>query len=338
MKVEEVQDLILAGWKSQILFTAIELGIFEQLSVRAKKVAELAKDCNIPTASAKKILTACAALKLLVKDGDKYQNVPVSEQFLVSSQPNYLGNVALHIQDVMPLWNHLTDAVKNNSNRWEQSTGSKSDHYTQIYKDPDCLARFVATMDLYSYQVAEAMAKAFDFGSYKGLLDVGGSSGILGKVLLSYFPHLKVTVFDLPDVCDLTDRIIKEKYHLEKSMNTQKGNFLEDLLPQGFDLIYLGWVLHNWHPEIQTQILAKCYKALPPGGLILITEALIDENEEGPLLTALLSLDMMVSTDGGGESTGQEYLQRLISVGFEKIRIETLPTMRDLIIGVKADT
>jgi hypothetical protein len=59
---------------------------------------------------------------------------------------------------------------------------------------------------------------------------------------------------------------------------------------------------------------------------------------KGPLLTALLSLDMMVSTDGGGESTGQEYLQRLSSVGFEKVRIETLPIMRDLIIGVKADT
>ena len=337
MNVEEIQDLILAGWKSQTLFTALELGIFEQLSHRAKTAAELAKVCNIPTASAKKILTACVALKLLVKDRNKYQNAPVSQQFLNSSQSSYLGDVALHIQDVMPLWNQLTDAVKNNSNRWEQSTGSKSDHYTQLYKDPKCFARFMATMDLYSYQVAEAMVKAFDFSSYKALLDVGGSSGIFGKVLLSHFPNLKVTVFDLSDVCDLTDRIIKEKYHLEESMNTQRGNFLEDSLPQGFDLIYLGWVLHNWPPEIQTQILAKCYEALPPGGLVLITETLIDENEEGPLLTALLSLDMLVSTDGGGESTAQEYLQRLLGAGFEKVRIETLPTMRDLIIGVKPD-
>ena len=338
MNLEEIQDLIIAGWKSQTLFTALELGIFDQLSDQAKTVGEFAKDCDIPAVSAKKILTACVALKLLVKEGDKYQNAPISEQFLVSSQPSYLGNVALHIQDIMPLWNNLTDAVKNNSNCWEQSTGLKSDHFTQLYQNPDCFDRFVATMDLYSYQVAEAMVKAFDFGSHKALLDVGGSSGILGKVLLSHLPHLKVTIFDLPDVCDLTDRIIREKYRLEENMNTQRGNFLKDSLPQGFDLIYLGWVLHNWPPEIQTQILTKCYEALHSGGMVVITEALLDENEEGPLLTALLSLDMMVSTDGGGESTGQEYLQRLTGVGFEKVRIETLPTMRDLIIGVKPNT
>ncbi|CCI31030.1 S-adenosyl-L-methionine-dependent methyl transferase PigF [Microcystis aeruginosa NIES-1211] len=336
MNFLDIQELIIAGWKTQTLFSALELGIFEQLSQQAKTIEQLAQDCHFSPVSGKKLLTACVALGLLTKTNDTYQNASVTQELLVSGNPIYLGDVAFHIRDILPLWNKLTDAVKENSNRWQQVTGSEAGHFSSLYQDPNQLAHFLKTMNLYNQETAASVALNFDFSPYHHLLDIGGSTGVFGQMIISYFPHLKVTVFDLPEVCKITEQYIKEQYHLEGQMATHEGNFLSShSLPKGFDIIYLGWVLHDWPHHIQLEILEKCYQALPPNGILLATESLINQEETGPLLTALLSLDMLVSTDGGGESTGEEYKERFSKAGFESVEIISLPIMRDLIVGVK---
>lgn len=335
MNFEEIQDLIIAGWKSQTLFTALELGIFEQLTDEPKTLSDLAEKCQFSADAGKRLLSTCVALGLITKQGLFYQNSSATQQFLVQGKPTYLGKVARHIKDIEPLWNKLTDAVKENSNRWQQVTGSKEGHFSSLYKDPQKLENFLFTMHLYNEGVALAVADNFNFSKHSCLLDVGGATGIFDHIVLTKFPHLKITVFDLPNVCKITDKYIKDKYSQSHRINTQSGNFLEDSLPAGFDIIYLGWVLHDWSPEVQIKILEKCYQALPSGGVLLATECLVNEDETGPLLTTLISLDMLVSTDGGVESTGNEYIERFTKAGFSNVNIQKLPTMRDLIVGIR---
>jgi 4-hydroxy-2,2'-bipyrrole-5-carbaldehyde O-methyltransferase len=334
MDFEQIQDIIIAGWKSQTLFTALELGVFEQLATGATTLTDLVEKCSLPLASGKKLVTACVALGLIDKQGLLYQNSLAVQDFLVRGKPAYVGDVALHVRDIMPLWNHLTSAVQENSNRWKQATGSEEGHFFSLYKERAALENFLLTMDLYSQNVAKSVTEIFDFSSHKKLLDLGGSTGIFGNILVEKFPHLKVAIFDLPQVCDITDEYISNNYHKLGSMTTIKGNFLEDDLPKDFDVIYLGWILHDWPPEIQMKILEKCHAVLPSGGILLATENLLNEDETGPLFTALLSLDMLVSTDGGGESTGSEYLERIQTAGFRNVVIKELP-MRHLIIGTR---
>lgn len=333
MNFEQIEDLIISGWKSQILFSALELGLFDCLKEGKKSLTEIATNCNIPPESSKKLLTACVALGLLEKQGEVYNNSPIAQQTLLKGQPTYLGEVALHIRDIMPLWNRLTDAIKENHNQWKAVTGSNQDHFTQLYDNPVQLENFMLTMNLYNESVAHAVAQAFDFSSRCSLLDVGGSTGIFDKTILTKYPHLKATVFDLPKVCDVTERLIREQYHLSDRLDTSGGDFLRDSLPQGYDIIYLGWVLHDWSAEQQIQLLRKCFQALPSGGVLLATECFLDEDETGPLLTSLLSLDMLVSTDGGGECRGSDYQERFAQAGFVNIQSKKLPTMRDLLIG-----
>jgi SAM-dependent methyltransferase len=334
MTFEQIQDLIIAGWKSQTLFSALELGIFDCLKDGNQSLTEIATCCNIPPESGKKLLTACVALGLLEKQGETYTNNPMTQQTLVKGQPTYLGQVALHVRDIMPLWNRLTDAVRENQNQWTAVTGSNQGHFAQLYDEPAQLENFMSTMNLYNEAVAQAVAQIFNFSAYRYLLDVGGSTGIFDKTLLTHYPHLKATVFDLPKVCDITDRLIREQYHLSDRLDTCRGDFLQNPLPQGYDIIYLGWVLHDWSAEQQIQLLENCYQALPPGGVLLATECLLDEDDTGPLLTSLLSLDMLVSTDGGGESRGSEYQERFAQAGFLDIQSKKLPAMRDLLIGI----
>lgn len=334
MNFANIQDLIIGYWKSQVLFTALELGIFEELAKGAKELNYLADSCKFSPISGEQLLTACISLGLITKEGSVYKNSLETQQLLVKEAPNYVGNVALHLRDTIPLWNHLTDAVQENSNRWKQVTGSEEGHFPSLYKDPKSLEAFVGTMDVYTKQVAQAVSTNFDFYGYKKILDVGGSTGLFGNIIIEEYPHLNVTIFDLPKVCDITEKYIKNKYHKDSNMKTIRGNFLQESLPEGFDVIYLGWVLHDWPPEIQMQILEKCYQALPTGGVVIATENLLNENKSGPVFTALMSLAMLVATDGGVESTGNEYIERFTKAGFKDVKIKELPSMRHMIIGV----
>ncbi|MEI8630988.1 hypothetical protein P4S72_00510 [Vibrio sp. PP-XX7] len=61
----------------------------------------------------------------------------------------------------------------------------------------------------------------------------------------------------------------------------------------------------------------------------------MNADKSGPEFTALLSLNMLVSTDGGVESSVDEYIQRFTAVGFEEVGIVDVPGPRMLIIGKK---
>lgn len=331
-----IQDLVLGCWKSQALFSAVELGVFDALAGGPKSAGQLAAAGGFSAEAGQKLLAACCGLGLLAKEGGDYRNTPPSQNHLVKGQPGYMGDLVMHIyRDVMPLWNRLTSAVVENSNRWQQATGSADRHFANLYQDPERLETFLGTMHLYNLDTARQVAHAFDFAPYFRLLDVGGATGVFGAVVQDAHSHVRSTVADLPEVCRIADRWIREKYGKDGRMDTVACNFLEEPLPGGYDLIYLGWVLHDWSDPVQRDLLRKCYEALPPGGAVLATETLMNEAGDGPLLPALLSLDMLVSTDGGGESTGTELLERFRAAGFVNARVQALPGMRDLIIGEK---
>ncbi|BBM82278.1 methyltransferase [Candidatus Uabimicrobium amorphum] len=326
-----VQDLLIGSWKFQVVVTCLQLKIFEKLQQSAT-LQEVATQISAPEESTQKILTASVALGLLHKENEQYANTPATNALLVESSPAFMGNLFHHVCDVNPLWLNLTDAIRENSNRWLQTTGSAEGHFATLYKDPQRLRKFMETMHFFNEQVAKALAEVVDFSSRKAILDVGGATGILCDIIHKKYPHMQTTVYDLEEVCQIS-REFTEKY--DTNIAFHSGNFLEEQLPSGFDVIYLGWVLHDWSTEIQLQLIEKCYEALPEGGMLLITENFLAEDGSGPLFTSLLSLDMLVSTDGGGESTQSQYCERLQQNGFRDIEVKEHVGGRSLIIAYK---
>ena len=74
-------------------------------------------------------------------------------------------------------------------------------------------------------------------------------------------------------------------------------------------------VLHDWDvPEVK-MLLAKSFDALPPGGLLVIHEAFINDEKTGPLPVAEYSAILMHSTQGKCYGTG-EYREYLAEIGF----------------------
>jgi hypothetical protein len=77
-------------------------------------------------------------------------------------------------------------------------------------------------------------------------------------------------------------------------------------------------ILHDWAQDRCRAILQKCWAALPSGGQVIIAELLVNDERTGPPAAALMSLNMLVETEGRNY-TPAEYTAWLADLGFQHI-------------------
>ena len=79
------------------------------------------------------------------------------------------------------------------------------------------------------------------------------------------------------------------------------ADFLADAaLPGGHDVLLFSMILHDWDEPTNRELLAKAYAALPSGGMVIVSELLLDADRTGPAPAALMGMNMLVETVGEG--------------------------------------
>ena len=305
-------------WAFKTLAAAHELDMFSRLSGTAGTTAgELAEMLAVDERPAEMLLTGCASLGLLVKNGGRYVNSPLAEEFLVRGKPYYFGGlVRMFDQRLYPGWGRLTEAIRTN-----RPTTWDPDRQSSLFdgEDPQLLAVFWEAMHSLSTFTARTLGQAIDLGGARRLLDVGGGSAAFDIELCRLYPDLTATVYDLPKVADIAAGKVKEA-GLAERIDTVAGDFFADAsLPGGYDTILLSMILHDWAEDRCRAILRKCWAALPSGGQVIICELLVDDARTGPAPAALMSLNMLVETEGRNY-TPAEYSAWLGDLGFHGIR------------------
>jgi hypothetical protein len=262
------------------------------------------------------LLTGCAALGLLDKNDGRYLNSAHAEEFLVRGKPYYFGGfVQMLDQRLYPGWGSLTEAIRTN-----RPTTWNPDRQNSMFddEDPHLLAIFWEAMHSLSTFTARALGQVIDLGGSRRLLDVGGGSAAFGIELCLLYPTLTATVYDLPKVADVAAAKAKDA-GLSERIDTVTGDFFADpSLPGGHDTILLSMILHDWSEDRCREILQKCWAALPRGGLVIIAELLVNDERTGPPPAALMSLNMLVETEGRNY-TPAEYHAWLGHLGFQDI-------------------
>ncbi|XP_077150804.1 acetylserotonin O-methyltransferase-like isoform X3 [Ranitomeya variabilis] len=111
------------------------------------------------------------------------------------------------------------------------------------------------------------------------------------------------------------------------------GDFFNDPIPEA-DLFIMARIIHDWTEEKCLALLRKIYQSCRPGGGVLLVEALLNEDKSGPVTSQLLSLNMLVQTEGR-ERTPSEYTKLLIDSGFRDIKVKATGKLHDAILGRK---
>ncbi|WHM40933.1 methyltransferase [Streptomyces sp. BPTC-684] len=310
-----LMELTSGVYAFKALALATELELFTDLSGgRAGTAADFAERHGLAQRPAELLLTACTALGLLRLDSDgTYSNTPMSEEFLVRGKPYYFGGwITVVDRHEYPAYLKLADSLRgNHPTTWDV------ERQESLFApdDPVVAEHFWRGMHSLSAYTAHLLAGALDFAKVDRLLDVGGGGGAFGVELCRRYPHLRVTVFDLPFVCDLTRPWVAAA-GLDDRIAFTAGDFFTDRLPAGHDAVLLSNILHDWGESDVQRILKTCAVALPPGGLLLICESFVADDKQGPPLAALMSLNMLAET-WGRNYTAAEYSAWLRAAGLE---------------------
>ncbi len=328
-----LMQIISGFWASKTLAAAVELDLFTQLSGRGVDVHQLSQLLQIHPRPAEMLLSGCASLGLLEKREERYHNSPLSEEFLVRGKSYYFGGVITLLDRRLYLpWNRLPDAIKTNR---AQTWGDQPGIFEAISANPEEQRIFTEGMHSFSVQSGKAVAAAFDFSPFTHLLDVGGGSGAYCIEAARRYPHIRATVFDLPAALEIAREKVAEAGFSDR-ITTHPGDFFSEALPKGSDVILLSMILHDWTPEKNRVILKKCFDALPSGGAMIVSELMMDDEKTGPVPAALMSLNMLIETEGRNY-TWAEYTRWLEEVGFTKIRRVPVvsPGANGLLVGRK---
>lgn len=305
---------------SKTLLSAIELELFTRLGAGAMTAAQIAQDLGLHERAVPDFPDSLVALGMLDRDGDgpgaRYRNTAETAAFLDKASPTYIGGVLEMVNArLYRFWGDLTEALRTGQPQNEvKHTGAPM--FSELYADPARLRQFVDAMTGASMAGFLALAEKFDFTSCRTLLDVGGASGQLSIIVASRHPHMRCTTFDLPVVEPLAKETISAA-GLTGRVATASGDFFAGPLPQA-DVITMSMILHDWNLQKKMLLIRAAYEALPPGGVLISIEPLIDDARRADVFGLMMSLNMLVEFGDAFGFTAKDFAAWCTQAGFRR--------------------
>ncbi|KAK2185006.1 hypothetical protein NP493_247g00034 [Ridgeia piscesae] len=340
---KDIMEMVNGFQKSQILYSASSLGLFEALhasSVPLEGVA-VANKLHTNLDATERLMNACVGLGFLEKEVDNagtasYSLTPTTEKYLVGSSPMSLRPLVTKIGDMYCIWQKLSDGIKDGQCKLGTTLGVSENYFdtgSGYFSTKSKQLEFLQAMHTFSSMDAPSVCTAFDLSAFKTMCDLGGATGAIAVRLAKTYPDSHVTLFDLGHVVDVAHHFMPKPK--PQNMSFVGGDFFADDLPPS-DLYVVSHVLHDWREERVNQLLRRIYNALRPGGAILVFEKILNEDKNGPLPTLLFDLGMLIACEGR-ERSAHEYTTLLEENGFCDVAIKMVPqaSFRDAILARK---
>lgn len=329
---DRIMQLGCGFWGSKTLLTAVELGLFTELAGKSLDGKVLAERLDLHPRSARDFFDALVALGMLKRVGTRYANTPETALFLDRAKPSYVGGILeMANARLYRFWGSLTEALRTGKPQNEAKTGD--DFFGTLYADPQRLEGFLKAMTGLSQASGRAIAGKFPWKKYGSFVDIGCAQGGVAVEIALAHKHLTGEGMDLPVVRPVFEAYARTK-KVEKRLTFHAGDFFREALPKA-DVLIMGHILHDWDLDEKMMLLRKAYEALPPGGALIVHEALIDDARKQNAFGLLMSLNMLIETPGGFDFTGADCQQWMKKAGFKRTKVEKLAGPDSMVIGIK---
>lgn len=296
-------------WETKILLTAVRLDVFSALNAKPKSAGETAARIGAHEATLALLLNALVAMRLLMKEGDKYGNSSVADKHLVRHSPHYIGHLLLLHDAEWNNWGKLEEAIR---------SGRRSVDRHVFETDPELGSNVLAVLDRIGRQSGPDFAKRLQLSGPVRFLDLGGGAGTNAIAVCQLYPELTATVFDLPATLRLTEKTVKEA-GLESRIALQAGDFNRDGLGGPYDVVLMSDILHYQTFDTNQALVKKAYDHLAPGGQLFIKDRFLDETGISPAWTTAFAVHILVNTQQGGCYKTAEAMQWMTKAGFASV-------------------
>jgi SAM-dependent methyltransferase len=311
--------------------TAFEVGAIDALAAAGTASAgELAARTRTDERALTRVLDALVAVGILGKDPGapagppRYALEPGMEIYAAEA-----AGLRRHYARLESAWSRLAAAVRDGKPQREPG-GDPGAYFVDL----------VGTLFASNRRAAELAAEAVVAGGVPAtarVLDIGAGSGVWSLLLALRVPGAHVWALDHPPVLAVTRRFFAALGAGDR-LHELPGNLRElDLGEAAYDVVILGHILHSEGPRWSQTLLARCARALAPGGTLVIGEFVADEaraSRENPR-PILFGVHMLLVSEDGGTFTLGELTAWLEAAGFEHVRTCPVPAASPVVLATR---
>jgi SAM-dependent methyltransferase len=287
--------------------------------------AAVASACGADARATERLLDALVSLGFLEKREGVFANAPLAARFLAKGSPDDSRDALKHNLSLWRRWSTLTDAVRAGHAVGVPEMADRGDDWT---------VPFIAAMHRGAVARAPLVVEAVGTQGVARMLDVGGGSAAYSIAFARARATLRAEVLDLPSVLPIAEGHIAEA-GLADRVTTRAGDLRTDPLGSGYDLVLLSSICHMLGPDENRGLLSRAARALAPGGRVVVSDFVLDEDGTGPRQAVLFSINMLVGTPSGRSYRESEYRAFFEEAGLVDLERVRLPGPAHLMVGRK---
>jgi precorrin-6B methylase 2 len=327
-----VHGILTAYLQSKAVFTALDLGVFENLEQRPHTIGELAGLLGLQHRPTRALLVALTGLDLVRREGDSYSNTPEASRYLVAGRPEFMGGFAEHQDKHFGHFDKLIEAVRENAslNQRVLKQGYR-DQGAAAGEGREGTARLIQAMRVSSRLQADRLAEVAPLEGTESIIDLGCGSGDYSIALARHNPGLRVTSLDYPAVCDLVRTNVKEA-GVGDQVTVQPADIMNDSWPET-GTVLLSHVLDGYGPERAAHLIKRIHAHLPEGGRLLV-HAHMPSLATG-LFPYMFGLILLVNTEEGEVRDSEDILGWVREAGFRSVETSNVSLLSGLVVATK---
>ena len=289
-----IWDVWLSSHNLPALLAADQIDLFDKLAAGPLSVQDLATVCKVNARALGIISGLLCALGLLNRRDARLSLTVTSRNYLVKSSNFYWGALLGFFRARLPVYDQMMEALALDA----RHKGGDHAQGWEAGQIPLEQARGIAAfMHAHSCAPAIGAARSGAFKGVKRLLDVGAGSGVFSIAAAQAFPDLRATIMDLGTMCEAAMKYVEDGQVTDR-VDTAAVDMFREPWPTGYDALFFSNIFHDWNDEVCVDLAKKAFDVLPSGGRIFLHEQLMNDNLDGPVVTASFSILMLLGTQG----------------------------------------
>ena len=282
---------------NRMLGLLVELDVPEHLTQR-RTIEELARLTGTSTDELGRVVRYAAGRGFLRLDRRGRVKANGVTRVLRRDHPNsWRGWVEFGSSDwFWDAFRHIDAPVRGQGGAMEAAHGAP--FFDHLARTPEAADAFNRAMAGGAVVQAFALSRGLDWRAVRTVCDVGGGTGAGLRLLLDDHPHLRGTLFELPEVAAAAEP--------GDRCELAAGSFFEaDSIPAGRDRYLLLAIVHDWDDESVVRILHNVARAGGPSSEIVVVEGVLADRPQDDFVQASDMLMLALAT--GRERTATEF-------------------------------
>jgi len=361
---QNLENLSTAYWQSEVLFSALELKLFDLIEAEQANTQKLCALSGCREDGLYRLLKVMKRMELIGESEGTWFNSQIARRYLVKKSASYMGDFFLYRRAMQENFRLLTRKISVNDDP-EATRSRHSDYAADFEADSvDNYAErnfdYVRALDQLARQKARQIVEILVSEIWEPpVLDLGGGAGTLCRFLVASHSgekhnkgirlpvsgdgaegpadasgSLRGVLLDLPEVIEAARKIYPDETDWE-GIETVSADFRFHAFEKGetFGLVIMSNFLHAYGEKEARKLLEKALGLLKPGGKVLIHDYFPDRLGRSPQKGPIYDLAMMLNTYDGACHEAARVVSWLDAAGIRQSVVLDLETDSSVILA-----